>query len=320
MASHSHRQQGAGPQARVYLERVMYYAKCSGVLLILLSFLVMSCQGRGAVDAGSQFDGERAYKHVQAQVAFGPRPVGSDALAKTAEYIEAYLKSVGWHPTRVTGEFRGLPILNVLAETGEPTRAPAGRILIGAHYDTRPVADRDPVAERRNQPILGANDGASGVAVLLELARVFDAAQSNYEVVLAFFDAEDRGGIDGWPFSVGADIVAEQWAPAMSTMILVDMVGDNDLQIFYEGNSDPNLAREIWTAARQLGYEQWFIPEVRYTLMDDHIPFLRRGVPAVDIIDFDYPFWHTTEDTADKVSPKSLEMVGKVLLSYLYSR
>lgn len=320
MPSHSHKQRRTGLALAVYPERLMCYAKCVGALVILVALLATACQSRGAGEAVAQFDGERAYKHVQAQVAFGPRPVGSDALVKTAEYIETNLQSVGWHTTRVTGEFRGVPVLNILAETGRATRAPAGKVLIGAHFDTRPMADRDAVAARRNEPILGANDGASGVAILLELARVYDPARSHYDVVLAFFDAEDRGGIEGWPFSVGADIVAEQWAPKLSAMILVDMVGDSDLQVFYEANSDPKLMADIWGAARQLGYEQWFVPQVRYTLMDDHVPFLQRGVPAGDIIDFDYAYWHTTEDTADKVSPKSLEMVGRVLLQYLYSR
>lgn len=304
------------------MKRVWCYAKSVGLVwgLAWLVLVSAACQGRTGVCPNAQFDGARAYEHVQAQVALGPRPAGSESLVKTAEYIESYLASVGWRPTRVVGEFRGTTILNILAEPAERKEATAGKILIGAHYDTRPVADRDPIAARRNEPILGANDGASGVAVLLELARVYDPARSRYDVVLAFFDGEDRGGIEGWPFSVGAEIVADRLAPTLSAMILVDMVGDSDLRIFYEGNSDPKLTAEIWEAARQLGYGDWFIPEVRYSLMDDHVPFVRRGVPAVDIIDFDYAYWHTTADTADKVAPQSLEIVGRVLLQYLYAR
>ncbi len=320
MISHSHKQGEPHADRKIRWKVGLCYAKYFSLLLIAILLVAVACRGRGAADRVSRFEGQRAYQHVLAQVSLGPRPVGSDALAKTADYIEAYLKSVGWRPSRVVGEFRGLPIVNILADKGQPARATVGKILIGAHYDTRPVADRDPVAARRGEPILGANDGASGVAVLLELARVYDPAHSKYEVVLAFFDGEDKGGIEGWPFSVGADIVAERWASSLSAMILVDMVGDRDLQIFYEGNSDPSLAGKIWATAQQLGYGKWFIPEVRYTLMDDHVPFLRRGVPAVDIIDFDYPYWHTVEDTSDKVSAESLEMVGRVLLQYLYSR
>lgn len=310
--SHSHKESRTDGN-RKYLKAVLCYAKLIGLVLGLV--LVAACRG----GVGDQFDGQRAYEHVLAQVALGPRPVGSEAAAQTADYIDAYLRSVGWTPLRVSGEYRGVLVRNILAEKTVAGSRPAGRLLIGAHYDTRPVADRDPVVSKRGEPILGANDGASGVAVLLELARVFDSAKCKYDVVLAFFDGEDKGGIEGWPFSVGADIVAGQVAGSLSKMILVDMVGDSDLRIFYEGNSNPELAEELWTVARRLGYGQWFVPEVHYSLMDDHVPFLRRGVPSVDIIDFDYPYWHTTADTADKVSPKSLEIVGKVLLEYLYT-
>lgn len=321
MTSHSENKGETGAPFGLCWKGGIGYAKYAGLLLgILLLVAAVACQGRDVVRLAAEFDGEKACAHVQAQVALGPRPVGSAALLQTAAYIESSLASVGWRPTRVMGEFRGVPIVNILAETSEPERATGGKILIGAHYDTRPVADRDPVAARRGEPILGANDGASGVAVLLELARVYDPARSKYDVVLAFFDGEDKGGIDGWPFSVGADIVAERLSQGLSAMILVDMVGDSDLQVFYEGNSDLVLARDIWATAARLGYGQWFVPEARYTLMDDHVPFLRRGVPAIDIIDFDYAYWHTVSDTADKVSPRSLEMVGRVLLGYLYAR
>jgi len=297
------------------MKRELRYAK-HFCLVLAAALLVVACQGREA----AEFDGQRAYDHVLAQVAFGPRPVGSEALVRTADYIESSLGAVGWTPTRVTGEFRGVEIRNIVAERGGDEGKRAGTILIGAHYDTRPAADRDPVLSRRGEPILGANDGASGVAVLLELARVYDPARSHYNVVLAFFDGEDKGGIGGWPFSVGAEIVAQRLGAGLSKMILVDMVGDNDLGIYYEGNSDLELAADIWAVARKLGWGSHFVPEVRYTLIDDHIPFMRRGVPSVDIIDFDYAYWHSTADTADKVAPQSLEMVGRVLLGYLYGR
>lgn len=313
ITSYSHSKGEVWPRWK-YLKQALCYAKFLVVALCFL--LVVACQGRGLVP----FDGQRAYEHVLAQVALGPRPVGSQAATRTAEYIESYLQSVGWTPSRIEGEYGGVVVRSVVAEKPSASPRSAGRLLIGAHYDTRPAADRDPVAARRGEPILGANDGASGVAILLELARVFDPARSKYEVVLAFFDGEDKGGIEGWPFSVGADMVAERIGAGLAGMILLDMVGDSDLQIYWEGNSDSQLAAEIWRVARALGFTNQFVPEVRYTLIDDHVPFLRRGVPSVDIIDFDYPYWHTTADTADKVSPKSLEIVGNVLLEYLYSR
>jgi len=286
------------------------------LLALCLLVLLVACQGRGE----REFSGARAYEHVVAQVAFGPRPVGSEALQHTGEYITSYLKGQGWRTWEELTYFHNTPVRSILAQKEAPVPDALPLLMLGAHYDTRPYADRDPDPANRLQPILGANDGASGAAVLLELARVYDPAQSRANVVLAFFDGEDKGNIDGWPFSVGADAVAERRAARLSAMILVEMVGDDEKQFYFEGSSDRALMREIWAIASQLGYSQWFIPQMGYSITDDHTPFLGRGVPAVDIIDFDYPYWHTLEDTADKVSAPSLERVGRVLVEYLYSK
>jgi len=296
-----------------YTKRFVYVALCAAIAL------AASCQGRGG-DGAPLFDGAQAYVHVEAQVALGPRPVGSEALQRTGEYIEAYLSSQGWRTWQEVSFFRGIPIHNILAQRDVPETPGLPVIMLGAHYDTRQYADRDPDPANRRKPIVGANDGASGVSVLLEFARVYDPARSRANVVLAFFDGEDKGNIDGWPFSVGAEAVADRWAASISAMILVDMVGDADQQLYYERTSDGALAREIWDIAARLGYSQWFIPEPHHSVLDDHTPFLRRGVPAVDIIDFDYLYWHTMADTLDKVSPLSLERVGRVLLGYLYNK
>jgi len=184
-------------------------------------------------------------------------------------------------------------------------------IILGAHYDTRPYADYDPVD--KNQPILGANDGASGVAVLLELARSLDEGKIQKEIWLVFFDAEDRGKLDGWPFSVGAEFFARELEETPEYVVVIDMIGDTDQNIFFEHNSDPALQKQIWTVAARLGYQEYFIPKYKWRLVDDHLPFAKRGITAVDIIDFDYPHWHTTQDTPDKVSPESLQRVGRVL-------
>jgi len=183
-------------------------------------------------------------------------------------------------------------------------------VILGAHYDTRPVADRD--REHPNQPLIGGNDGASGVAVLLELADVVAQEELEYEVWLAFFDGEDSGNLQGWPFSVGSTYMAEHLAVEPAYVIVVDMVGDKKQELYYEGNSDEALRERLWDLAAELGYEE-FVPEVGYSLVDDHLPFVNVGIPAVDIIDFRYPYWHTVEDTCDKVSPESLERVGRVL-------
>jgi Zn-dependent M28 family amino/carboxypeptidase len=163
----------------------------------------------------------------------------------------------------------------------------------------------------------GANDGASGVAVLLELARTLDREAVPNEIWLAFFDAEDNGRLDGWDWIAGSTHMAANLTVTPEAMILVDMIGDAEQQIYFDRNSDAALSARVWAVAAQLGYADYFLPLPKYTMLDDHIPFRDRGIPAIDIIDFDYPYWHTTADTADKVSAASLERVGRTLESFL---
>jgi Zn-dependent M28 family amino/carboxypeptidase len=188
-------------------------------------------------------------------------------------------------------------------------------VIVGAHYDTRRRADQD--AANPNAPVPGANDGASGVAILLELARSLDLEAVPFEIWLTFFDAEDNGNLDGWDWIVGSSYMADNLSVTPAAMILVDMVGDADQQIYFDQNSHAELSAQVWRTAAQLGYDEHFLPVARYAMIDDHIPFARRGIPSIDIIDFDYPYWHTTADTADKVSAASLERVGRTLETFL---
>ncbi|MCS7040161.1 MAG: M28 family peptidase [Caldilineales bacterium] len=261
------------------------------------------------------FSGQRALALAQAQCDFGPRPTGSPANRRTGDWIITQLEAQGWQVETHEFVWNGTPVRNILAKTGPII--PGAAILVGAHYDTRPIADQDPDPARREEPILGGNDGASGVAVLLELARVLDKDRLNRPVWLAFFDAEDNGRIPGWDWIIGSTRLAEEMDELPAAMILVDMVGDADQRFPIEGNSDPQLARTLWELAADLGYGDVFVLEPGPTLIDDHVPFIRRGVPSVDIIDFDYPYWHTTADTCDKLSAISLERVGRVLEAYL---
>jgi hypothetical protein len=137
---------------------------------------------------------------------------------------------------------------------------------------------------------------------------------------MLFFDAEDRGNLDGWPFSVGAEQYAKALEEEPVFVIVVDMVGDQDQRLYWEGNSDPGLNKELWQVAHDLGYVEQFIPQVRWQITDDHIPFIDRGWTAIDVIDFEYPYWHTTQDTADKVSAESLARIGTVLEVFLEQR
>lgn len=193
--------------------------------------------------------------------------------------------------------------------------AAIGLSMIGVHYDSRLGADQDPHPARRSEPVPGANDGASGVAVLLEMARRLPS--DTVPVWLVFFDAEDNGKLPSWDWILGSRAFVAALKEKPRAAVIVDMVGDAHLNIFIEKNSDPQLSAQIWAQAAALGYEKLFIPIPKYRMLDDHIPFLEAGIPAVNIIDFDYPYWHTTADTADKVSADSLKAVGETLLAWV---
>lgn len=266
-------------------------------------------------DTSLSFDGQRAYADVEYQVALGPRIPGSIARQQAIDWMVKVLQTAGWQVEVQIAERLGHPIRNVIAKrgSGEPW------IIIGAHYDSRMFADQDPNPELRAEPVPGANDGASGVAVVLELARVLPR-NFDKQVWLVFFDAEDNGRIEGWDWILGSRAFAESLTSRPDGVVIVDMVGDADLQIYLEANSDEELRRQVWQQGADLGHEDVFILEVRHSMLDDHTPFLELGIPAIDIIDFDYPYWHTTSDTLDKVSATSLQMVGETLLAWVNSQ
>jgi Zn-dependent M28 family amino/carboxypeptidase len=205
----------------------------------------------------------------------------------------------------------GHPVQNIRAYKGDA----APEVILGAHYDTRIYASRDPDAAKQTQPVPGADDGASGVAVLLELARTLP--QDGTPAWLVFFDAEDNGEIPGWDWLLGSKAFVAQMKVRPKAMVLLDMVGQENLSIPMESNSDPALRAAIWDAAARLGYENVFLPHTKYSIEDDHLPFIDAGIPAVDIIDIDYPYWHTTSDLPEHVSPRSLQIVGEVVSAWL---
>jgi Zn-dependent M28 family amino/carboxypeptidase len=192
--------------------------------------------------------------------------------------------------------------------------------ILGAHYDSRTVADQDEDPAARELPVPGANDGASGVAVLLELARSLPIDLSG-NVWLEFFDAEDQGNLAGWDWILGSRFMASHMEGDLvyhvDGVVVVDMIGDADLTIHKERNSDQALTDAIWDTAAAHGYGEQFQTSVKYQMLDDHLPFLERGIPTALLIDFDYPWWHTTGDTLDKVSAGSLDAVGTTLYYWL---
>ena len=257
--------------------------------------------------AAQFFDGERAYADVETQLSFGSRVPGSEGHEQLQQWMREELESAGWQVEIQTSEAFGHPIENLVARRS----AESPQIILGAHYDTRMFADNDPDPEQQTNFVPGANDGASGVAVLLELAR--SLPQNTVPVWLVFFDAEDNGRIEGWDWILGSREFVKNNPIQPRAAVIVDMIGDADLNIYKERNSNPALTEEIWSVAKALGYESQFIPEDKHSMLDDHTPFLEAGIPAVDIIDFDYPYWHTVQDTTDKVSAKSLQAVGETL-------
>ncbi len=260
------------------------------------------------------FDGTRAYADVQTQVDFGPRTPESDGHAQIRKWMRAELEAAGWIVEVHETERMGHLIYNLIAKRNDS----APQIILGAHYDTRLFADNDPDITKRSQSVAGANDGASGVAVLLELAR--SLPQDTVPVWLVFFDAEDNGRIEGWDWILGSRAFVEEIPVQPEAVVIVDMIGDADLNIHLERNSNAVIRAEIWSTAEKLGYGDKFINEEKYNMEDDHTPFLEAGIPAVDIIDFDYPYWHTTQDTPDKVSAESLQAVGETLWNWIVKK
>lgn len=261
----------------------------------------------------ASFDGERALQDVAYQVNLGPRTPGSRAHRALRAWLVERLSRAGWQVTEQSLLVAGHEVVNVVAQRGQ------GRpwLVLGAHYDSRLWADQDPDPARRRAAVPGANDGASGVAVLLELARTLPQDTPG-TLWLVFFDAEDNGEIPGWEeWSLGARGFVHTLPAAPDAAVIVDMVGDADLNLYQERNSTPALVDSIWKQAADSGFEAVFIPRPKYRILDDHLPFLQAAIPAVDIIDFDYPYWHTTQDTVDKVSADSLRAVGQTLLDWL---
>lgn len=283
------------------------------IKIILISLLTTTCTTPPALK--NTFDENRAFQDILTQTAFGARIPGSAAHEQTVEYITNQMNSAGWVVAIQTHLFNDYQIKNIIAEADEFSEENP-YVLIGAHYDSRIESDQDPLVEKRAIPVLGANDGASGVAVLLEIARVIPSEMQRC-IRFVFFDAEDNGNIQDWEWIIGSRYYVANLSSIPSAVVILDMVGDKDLNLYKEKNSDPKLTDDIWQTAMRLGYDKYFIDNYKYQILDDHIPFIEAGIPAVVIIDFDYPYWHTSQDILDKISPESLGVVGQTIFEWL---
>lgn len=259
------------------------------------------------------FNGQVAYEYALAQVSLGPRIPGSEAHANIIVWINGILKRKGWHVYNQKGLIQGHLINNIIAKNSNTPP----EIILATHYDSRMIADNDPLIQNRSLPVPGANDGASGVAILLELSSIL--LDNENSIWLVFFDAEDNGKTTDWDWIMGSRYFVSKLDSKPKAVLILDMVGDKDLNIFYEMNSDIELLYDIWEKANIIGYSEYFLDKNKYMILDDHIPFIEAGIPAIDIIDFDYPYWHTTQDTIDKISSESLMIVGSTVLYWILS-
>lgn len=293
---------------------------------------LLACGGGDATRAGgprTRFDGRRAHAYVRRQLDFGPRVPGTDGHRRAGDWLVATLRERAdtvlvqeW--VHVTARGDSLPMRNILARfrpgSGE-------RVLYVAHWDTRPVAEKDPDPARRSLPIPGANDGGSGVAVLLGVADALAAAAPAVGVDLLLVDGEDYGDFDrDEDVFIGSRWFADHLpAPGYRPLfgVVWDMVGDRDLRIYQERNSlqaAPEVVARVWDVARELGYSDVFVPQAKYAITDDHLPLIRRGLRVIDVIDFDFPFHHQHADDLSAVSAEALQVVGDVALRLVAER
>ncbi len=293
--------------------------------LISLWSLSALALGRSEDSAGNakNLDGARAYEHVRHLMEIGPRPPESDGIHRAQAYIIGQLKSFGCPVEE--HDFHASTVLGNLAMKNIVVKLPgisSGIVLYTTHYDTVRIPN-----------FVGADDGGSGTGTMLELARLFCARKNSLNVWIVFFDGEEAQGNwtdtasvrwnnDSSNNTFGSREMAAQMALSgdlkrVKAMILADMIGPPNVTINRDTNSTPWLTDLIWATAAQVGYKNNFVSETYPITGDDHLSFIRRGVAGCDLIDFSVPYWHTTQDTLDKVDPKSLAIVGQVLAATL---
>ena len=272
-----------------------------------------------------EFDGAAAFEYIKTQVGFGPRVPGTAAHRQMGDWLDSLLRQradtvvvQSWNHVTAGGDT--LPLRNFIARFNPSADK---RLLLLAHWDSRPVAD-SPRSQDSSKAVLGANDGGSGVALLLGVADVLKRTPPAVGVDLLFVDGEDYGDFTRTPDDVliGSRYYAANQLPGPKPLyaVLFDLVADKDLQLYQEGNSligAPEVVELVWQTAKDMGYGGYFISSPRHTLIDDHLELQKAGIRAIDVVDFDYPAWHTQYDTIDKVSAASLQVVGDVSMALI---
>ena len=288
-----------------------------------------------------KFNADSAYSYIKAQVSFGPRVPGTDSHRRCAEYIVGELVRHGVDTIKtqnaIVTAFNSdqLPITNIMGSINPDAK---DRVLIAAHYDTRPWADNEVDEKDRNTPIDGANDGASGVGVMLELARLLTDNRPQIGVDLLFVDAEDYGDYSGWgnneeTWCLGTQYWAEHngYTPANKPRygIVLDMVGGTNAPFhreFYSNKAAKNVVDKVWSTAANSGYGNFFPNEVGGALIDDHLFIDRAGIPCIDIVECNNtitrsfpPTWHTLRDNMASIDTAPLKAVGQTVLNVVLS-
>jgi hypothetical protein len=275
-----------------------------------------------------EFNGRTAFTYLEKQMSFGPRIPNTAGHRQTGDWLLTELRSradtvIVQEIRHVTRKGDTLRLRNFFARF-QPRATE--RVLFLAHWDTRPMADKSVNVAQQRMPVPGASDGASGVAVLLGVADALKAKPPTMGVDLLFTDGEDYGNDwDEWENPASDVLIGSKWFAAHQPpgyqplyAVLFDMVGDKDFQVFQEANSvsfAPEVVQRVWRVAADIGYSRQFVGNVRHALTDDHVALQKQGIHAIDVVDFDYPYWHTTEDTIDKVSAESLQIVGDVAVA-----
>ena len=297
---------------------------------ILIAMIVFGCSQQESVEV-PRFSGVKAFQYLEKQCEFGPRNPGSTGHKEFANYLENFLKER--FDNILIQEFEYIEPVTESLRKGKNfivlfNQDAKYRLLIGAHWDTRAISDQDKNIEHKTLPVLGANDGGSGTAILMTLYDMFTADEPPIGIDLVFFDAEDVGrSFEGNTFAVGSEFFSKNLPIKKPDFaIIVDMVGDKQLNLPIERfsyNIAPKKVKEIWDMAEDLSlnaFEKRIVEEI----YDDHVPLWENAqIPAIDIIDFKYPnlfynHWHTQQDIPENCSPKSLEQVGTLLLNYIY--
>ena len=291
--------------------------------------LPLACACKSDHDAGPKFDGDAALKYAGTQVGFGPRVPGTPAWQQGGDWIVAQMHARAdtvieqrWMHKLANGD--SISMRNVIARWNPKA---TDRILYLTHWDSRPIAESESDPAKRKMPIPGANDGASGVGLFVALGDLFKKTPPNVGVDLLFVDGEDYGDFNAEPDAdvlIGSRYFAKHLpSPDYSPVfgVLWDMIGDKDLQIYQEQNSmarAPEVVARVWQTAADLGHAQYFIPDPKYSITDDHIPLLEVGLHVIDVIDIQYPDHHKLSDTMDKISAQSLSTVGDVAAALVY--